>query len=32
MKNTEILFNLFSLGLRAKAQARRGLALWFVEK
>jgi len=32
MKNTEIRFNLFSLGLRAKPQAWRGLALGFVEK
>jgi len=31
MKFTEIRFNLFSLGWQAEAQARRGLALGFVE-
>jgi len=31
MKNTEILFNLFSLGFPAKAQQRRGLEVAFVE-
>ena len=31
LKFTEILFNLFSLGMTGKAQARRVLAGWFVE-
>jgi len=31
LKFTEILFNLFSLELRAEPQARRGLAGWFEE-
>jgi hypothetical protein len=32
MKNTEILFNLFSLGLTQSRQRWRRLAVWFVEK
>ncbi|MGP3592777.1 hypothetical protein [Vagococcus sp. WN89Y] len=32
MKNTEILFNLFSLRFTAGRQQWRGLAVWFEEK
>lgn len=32
VKNTEILFNLFSFGFRQSRQHWRGLAVWFVEK
>jgi hypothetical protein len=32
LKNTEILFNLFILGLTQSRQHWRGLAVWFVEK
>ena len=31
LKFTEILFNLFSLGMTAEPLTRRGLAVWFVE-
>jgi len=32
VKNTEILFNLFSSGFPQRRQHWRGLAVWFVEK
>ena len=31
LKFTEIHFNLFSLGMTAESQTRRGMGVWFVE-